>query len=264
MDVKKYIESGVLEAYATGTLSEQERIEVETHLENYPELIDELRRIEKAIEAYASQQTLTPGSTVYDAIIQTIKNDKAHQQSSPPPTTSNGTRMTSWLWKLFGAFALLFGLYFLNQDRLCKKTVREHQIIIDSLTNKIKRIENTNRLFANQSSLINDQHTTVVDMKGLPIAPDAFARIYYNPIKESTLIDLSDMPAVQSGKQFQLWALVDGSPVNMGVIPLDANQRTGLLSMTFVPDAVGFAVTIEPLGGQATPSLDQMLIYGEI
>ena len=50
MNVEAYISSGILEAYALGELSEQERAEVEKNLAQYPALRKELALIEETQE----------------------------------------------------------------------------------------------------------------------------------------------------------------------------------------------------------------------
>jgi anti-sigma-K factor RskA len=68
------------------------------------------------------------------------------------------------------------------------------------------------------------------------------------------------MPQAASGKQFQLWAIVDNKPVDAGVI----DACTGLCKMKNIPRASAFAITLEKKGGSATPSLDQMYVLGKV
>ncbi len=55
-DLKAYIESGVLELYVLGDLTEAERLEVELMLSKHPELKNEVFEIEKALEKYSETQ----------------------------------------------------------------------------------------------------------------------------------------------------------------------------------------------------------------
>ena len=54
MDAKEYIESGILELYVYGLLSETENEEVYTMAKNNPEINEEIIAIEKAIVALSS------------------------------------------------------------------------------------------------------------------------------------------------------------------------------------------------------------------
>ncbi|HEX9152475.1 MAG TPA: anti-sigma factor, partial [Flavobacterium sp.] len=54
MEAKEYIESGILELYVYGLLSETENEEVNAMAKNNPEINDEIIAIEKAIVALSS------------------------------------------------------------------------------------------------------------------------------------------------------------------------------------------------------------------
>ena len=49
MDIQKYIESGILELYVAGSLSEKENEEVHNAVKKSPELLAEVTSIENAI-----------------------------------------------------------------------------------------------------------------------------------------------------------------------------------------------------------------------
>ena len=68
------------------------------------------------------------------------------------------------------------------------------------------------------------------------------------------------MPVATTGKQYQLWALVDGAPVDAGVFEIDAG--TPMIKMKNIPRAQAFAVTLEPSGGSLKPTMDQMYVLG--
>jgi anti-sigma-K factor RskA len=65
-----------------------------------------------------------------------------------------------------------------------------------------------------------------------------------------------------AGKQYQLWAIVDGKPVDAGMI--DLNQPIVFQQMKTINSAQAFAVTIENVGGSATPSLETMCLLGNV
>ncbi len=71
------------------------------------------------------------------------------------------------------------------------------------------------------------------------------------------------MPPPPAGKQYQLWALVDGQPRDMGILALEAADLS-LANVPFVAGAGAFAITIEPLGGSPSPSLDQLVMMGAV
>lgn len=60
MNFDQYITSGILEKYIFGIANKNEIESVEAMLQIYPEIKDELFKIEKALEYYAHQNQLKP------------------------------------------------------------------------------------------------------------------------------------------------------------------------------------------------------------
>ena len=58
MNIKKYIESGILENYVLGLISDMEIQEVEQNLLQYPELKNEVYQIEDALAIYALSKAI--------------------------------------------------------------------------------------------------------------------------------------------------------------------------------------------------------------
>jgi hypothetical protein len=55
-------------------------------------------------------------------------------------------------------------------------------------------------------------------------------------------------------KQYQLWAIVSGKPVSLGVLDSSNTMQEGLP----VSNPQAFAITLEPSGGSINPTMDQM------
>lgn len=62
----------------------------------------------------------------------------------------------------------------------------------------------------------------------------------------------ASMPTLTSGKTYQLWGIVDGSPVSIGVMGASPTQAAFTLASSPGPSAL--AVTVEPAGGSLTPA----------
>jgi anti-sigma-K factor RskA len=100
-------------------------------------------------------------------------------------------------------------------------------------------------------------------MQGTDLSPEAIAAVFYNPASESSLIDVCNLPVPPSDQQYQLWAIVDGTPVSMGVFEVGADP-SNLQPVEYVAGAQAYAVTLEPKGGSESPTLEQMYVIGEI
>ena len=76
-------------------------------------------------------------------------------------------------------------------------------------------------------------------------------------------LDVIDLPAPPTNKQYQLWAIVDGQPVDMGVFDNAVGVKT-FEAVPFIANAQAFAVTVEDIGGSPTPSLETMVVIGNV
>jgi mannose-6-phosphate isomerase-like protein (cupin superfamily) len=74
MDIKAYIESGILELYALDQLAVQKKLELERLLIIYPELNEELTQIHDALEHLAMVTAVAPTLYLKDRIVEQIEN----------------------------------------------------------------------------------------------------------------------------------------------------------------------------------------------
>ena len=70
------------------------------------------------------------------------------------------------------------------------------------------------------------------------------------------------MPVNDSARQYQLWALVGGKPVDLGVFDADAATKD-MKEMESIAAAAAFAVTLEKRGGSPAPTMDEMMVIGK-
>jgi anti-sigma-K factor RskA len=85
--------------------------------------------------------------------------------------------------------------------------------------------------------------------------------VTWNTQNGEVKLDPSTLPELPADQQYQLWVLTDGQPTSMGVLPKDARQVMLASEKTTKGDA--FAITIEPLGGKESPTLEQLVVMGK-
>jgi hypothetical protein len=71
----------------------------------------------------------------------------------------------------------------------------------------------------------------------------------------------SNMPALPSTETYQLWGIVNGSPVSIGVMGSTPHAVAFTIATSPAPTKIG--VTIEPAGGSLTPT-NEMVATGEV
>lgn len=75
------------------------------------------------------------------------------------------------------------------------------------------------------------------------------------------LLTSAQLPQAPEGFQYQLWAIVDGAPVDAGLLEgLEDWQNMKDIS----GEAVAFAITLEPEGGSASPTMEEMVVIGNV
>lgn len=270
MNVEAYISSGVLEAYALGDLSEQERAAVEKNLAQYPALKKELLAIEEAQEAFLMKAAVKPRASVKANLFAAID-----AKSSPFKTPEakivplSEPKSTLSFWKFAAAasvtVALISSLLAYNYWNKWKATetnladlIAQNQQMAQDYNTVNHRIGDIEK----ELNITNNPAFNRVVMKGTPNAPGALASVYWNESTKEVYLSIQEMKALAQEHQYQLWAIIDGKPVDAGVF--DTNF-TGLIKMKDIQSgAVTFAVTIEPRGGKASPTLETMQAAGNV
>lgn len=157
------------------------------------------------------------------------------------------------------AIIVIAGMFFIyrlnNENEALKKTnsdLQARSASSDSILNQIK----------DEQKLLADSNTVVVNMVGTKAAPRSSANVYWDSTNTSVFLvvkNMEQLPANES--QYQLWALIDGKPSDLGVF--DAKSDKVMLKMKDTKKADAFAITIEKKGGNPSPTLEKMQSLGK-
>ena len=99
----------------------------------------------------------------------------------------------------------------------------------------------------------------VVIMNGLEVNPSGFGKIIWDPEKRVAILQVSNLPAVPSGKDYQLWVIKDKKPLSAGVFTVNDPNRDTFFKIEQLVEAdkksiSAFAITLEPRGGVPKPT----------
>ncbi len=273
MNTAEYISSGILEAYVTGAATAEERADVEAMAAKHPEVKAELEAIEDAINAYASKHAVEPPAHLRDKILNEIAatpratsnggDTKVFRMEPPAPVVTTTQPRSYSVLAIAASVALLISIP-LNIYLYSKASSTESKLAV--MTNMEQHMETAmnDSLLAVQSMrtelyVLKDPMFKMVSLKGLKAAPDAKAMVCWCPDSKEVYFEPEKLPAVPKGMQYELWAIVDGKPVDAGMIKMDS----GMQKMKLVSGATAFAVTLEKEGGSDTPHGD-MYVMGNI
>ncbi|UOQ70555.1 anti-sigma factor [Hymenobacter cellulosilyticus] len=112
-------------------------------------------------------------------------------------------------------------------------------------------------------AVLRSEQFRAVELAGTPAAPKAKARVLYNPATKAVYVDVRNLPALPEGKQYQLWALDKGKPVDAGMLAATTTAGDSLQQMKDIASAEAFAMTVEPAGGSENPTLSTMTVLGK-
>lgn len=103
-----------------------------------------------------------------------------------------------------------------------------------------------------------------MDGKEVPASPDpsCMATVYWDTRTKDVYLRVNHMPSPASNEmQYQLWAIVDGVPVDAGVF--DIKEGVPYITMKNIPRAQAFAITLEKKGGRPIPE-GKMYVLGKV
>lgn len=264
MNTQKHIESGILEAYALGLLSASEHLKVEQLINNDPLLESELLEIENALESYANLQAVPVPASLEKSILEQISTSEQNNiptTTSPPPSTITLTPFRKLLIGGFLAFFLLKGVII---GGLAYMQYQSNQRIIDfqnqlnNINENYKDLEHQNKEQSEHIAFLRDPATQATILNGTSEMPTASAIVHWNNAQRRVLLDLSNLNAPKQGKTYQVWGLVNGKAISMGII--DWTIEPNLLELPYIPNIEQFALSIEPLGGSESPTSKPILV----
>jgi anti-sigma-K factor RskA len=274
-NIQEYIDSGILEQYATGSLPPPLAAEVELMTAQHPEIAAELTAVQTALEQFAMQYAVAPPPSVEAALRQKLFNAPTFA-AVPPPSAVAAPNLPSMAapqrgYLKYAAAILAFSLglngYFYYQWQNATQQVAAVQAEMRSKTTLFTdRYEAQKAGYEMSKGLLADvanNSVRSIKLAGIPAnAPTASAIVYWRESDGRVVFDPAALPPPPSDKQYQLWAIIDGKPVDAGMVAIDGTVT--LQAMKDIKGAVAFAVTLEKMGGSPTPTMEAMYVMGKV
>lgn len=255
MNAQDIISSGILELYAAGIASDAERQQVEVWLQQYPEVAAELNAIETGLESYAQANAVAPATGVKEKLFAQINTTA----TPPAPVVGINSRQAKepefnfWKWAAAASVVLLIGsavlnVTFYNKSETAEAKLAEAEEQLSATTSKAEQMQN-------DMEVVHSKYSKPVSLDAMPEMPDATAKIFWMTNTGDIMIDASNLPDAPAGKQYQFWAIVDGKPVDGGlIITNDKGQKFRMQKMKSFGKAQAFAISLENEGGNPTPT----------
>jgi anti-sigma-K factor RskA len=264
MDQKEYIDSGILELYASGGLSSSEAREVEAMASSHPEIAYELSKITETVTRYASGYEVNPRPALRKLIVDKVRKSSAEdEQAKMLNTPKRSASSFTYKYLLAACLASLvistFASYFFynrwseSEDK--NLTLLNEKTTLAANHGQLKKaFDQTYR----DLLIMRDMNTKMFALQSIDTAQNYMVKVYWNSRSHESYIDIITMPEPAQGMQYQLWAMVNGQPVDAGMIEM--KSESGIHRMKKVFEADGWAITVEPSGGSVVPTLTSLML----
>lgn len=275
-ETEAYIESGILELYVLGQLSQAEQHEVEAMSANNPAIKREIEAIEIAMEQYAMSHAIQPKTNLEKQLFEIINSPAEPVLAAATPAAplnaivTENTTATATIRTLKFALAACAGLLVISVIALysahSKLNSANDQIASLSTDREkfaatVNYIQEENKDLQEIASISGDPTWTSVKLAGTKLSPQANMMVYWHKDGQHVMVDNTRMalPKNDAEHQYQLWAIVNGKPVDLGVFDAETQPKKLLVSMKEVAAPQAFAVTLEKRGGSVQPTMEKMV-----
>lgn len=271
MDIKAYLESGIIESYVLGLAEPEEAILLEKYVHDYPEIQQALNDFSDLLEKQSFQGAVSPPAFIKNKIKAHIRSDfivedrqdLASDQKAPLRTPNpNYPFQRKWMWAACILFAFSLGanlflyqknksLYSLNQSLL-----NDQQLWVSNanlLSDQVASLQSNLKF-------INQPHIKTIKLEAVEGKKNLSAVVYWDTKSKDVYLYPAQLDSISDEQEYQLWAIVDGVPVDAGLM----DKCEGICKMHNIPKAQTFAITIEKKGGSKTPNLGNLCVLGHV
>nr|WP_256449965.1 anti-sigma factor [Chitinophaga sp. GbtcB8] len=236
------------------------------------------------MERYVQLHAITPPKGIRKRLMEVIENEDSEEgetllpeelrepvmeEEAPPAGFKLSIpQVRIWQYALVLAVVLLIISLVMNvryADR--HKTLKQqHEELISTHNQAItdhqslqSKLQHTER----ELLLLKDPAFKWTRLSGNSKHAGQFASIGWNPQSKEVYLLAQSLPEPAADQQYQLWAMVNGKPVDAGVFEMGP-QHTTLQKMKDLAAAQVFFITLEKKGGNASPTPDQLFVSGKV
>jgi hypothetical protein len=204
--------------------------------------------------SYAESFEKAPTQETLDKV---LKNIKAGNRTFQVDFKSN---RFNWAYaaSIIG-FLLMGGLsfYFWKQSDLSRQQLQAINPLNDSIQEMKSRIAQKDA----EIEFLNRPSTRKYKLVGIEgkDSINNFIMLYWCQIKNELRVSPGNLPPPPSGMQYQVWAIVDGKPVSVGLLNMGDLQP-----MSSIHSAEAFGVTLERAGGAEQPNMEELRVFRKV
>ena len=266
MDINAYIESGILELYVAGALSEKENKEVYNLMLQHPSILQEVLEIEAAIIKLTAATSRGTKSRIWTLIKEKLASDTS---SETKVISLDQPKKYNWLTYAGWAAAIILGIglfWTLNQNKQLESELQVAEKEQFSLETQIAEaqsdIEDNEKLL----SVLRSKDIISVPLGGQGDFTNTYAKVYWDKTNNEIYLDAQGLPEPPPGKVYQVWSLKLSplTPVSLGTIDNFTEDANKIFEIQNLNESEAFGITLEPAGGSETPTMEQLYTLGVV
>ncbi|MDO7135346.1 anti-sigma factor [Algibacter lectus] len=261
MDINAYIESGILELYVAGSLSDKENEEVYALMQKNPEILQEVLNIEAAVIKLTA--ATAPKNKNY--ILTSIKKTLGFKGNSDTKVISitkyNWITYTGWAASVVLAAGLLWTV---NQNTTLQSNIEVANVKQALLETQIANSKNSLEEAQTLVSVLRDDAITKIPLAGQGNFASTYAKVYWDKKEQRIFLDAQGLPEPPEGKVYQVWSLKLSplTPTSLGTIDDFATDTNKIFEIANANQSEAFGITLEPAGGSETPTMEFLYTLG--
>lgn len=273
MDIQAYITSGKLELFLLGDLSEQEGAEVVAMAAKFPEIRKELDELEDAMFAIDELTGKTPSPAIkgkiFDSLESGFKIDPVGSNSATVASEAKVVLLSPWksfavaasiVAVLASGVAIFYASKFYEKEQQFMALLQDQSVLADNLNQvKLDFVQKESQL---DKLLAGDFKLVKLKGESLNMQKDASVNLFWDQGAQEVFVAVNNLNELSEEFDYQLWAIGDEGPIGIGLV--NEGIKMTLQQMQAVAQAGTFAITIEPKGGSVSPTLDKLVVIGNV
>lgn len=239
MNIQEYISSGIIESYVLGLASAEERSEFEMTCDQYPEVLQARIAFEISIEKQAMENAVVAPEGLKQKLFDAIGSREKEIKTAAPIIKMNWLKYAIAACLILLAGSLYWNYSLQEKNKELTKKLNDSGETLAQLQQDIKVLQGNPAI-------------KMARMDGTTISPQSFATVYWDTASHDVYLLVNNLPKPANDKQYQLWAFIDGKPVDMGLLEL-SEKPLQLYRMKNAQTAQAFAITLEERGNGPIP-----------
>jgi anti-sigma-K factor RskA len=255
-----------------GITSLEETAEVEQLARQHPQVKAEIEAIRASFEAYVMQYEQMPPASLKKKIWHKLEqlNEEVATEDYNSKTRTLAPQYTRtdyvkyMLAAVVTAFIVSLGInfYLFGQLNDTKQQLADANSRNQSLATSLQVNQTTQAQNLAELEVLRNPDNRPIFLGGQEPAPEAAVMVYWNKAQQQVHLAVHNLPAPSADQQYQLWAIVDGKPVDAGMLELQG-KGPQLQKMKAIAKAEAFAITLEKKGGNPTPE-GKIYVLGKV